>query len=241
MVVSGIKSLIASAATGIETHMGSLFAKDDREELVKTFSYMEWIIHTVSILLFSCTAILIVPFVSVYTVGISDTNYIIPAFALLITLANAFHSFRLPYSITILGSGHYKQTQNSYIVAALINIILSIILVIRLGLIGVAIGTAVSMLFQTIWMAYYSYREVLKCKMMLFYKQITIDIISVVLIWLISFVIDKRTDSYFTWFILSTKVFLVNVTIIVFINFMFYNKNLKNASKKIISIFMKRG
>lgn len=57
---------------------------------------------------------------------------------------------RLPYNLLILDGGHYKQTQSNYIVASVINIVLSILFVNSLGLIGVAKGTFVAMLYQTI-------------------------------------------------------------------------------------------
>ena len=53
----------------------------------------------------------------------------------------------------ILAGGHYKQTQNNYIIAAIINIVISILFVNILGLAGVAIGTLLAMFYQTIWMA----------------------------------------------------------------------------------------
>ena len=98
----------------------------------------------------------------VYTRGVTDANYNVPLFAILITLANASHSFRLPYSMLILTAGHYKQTQHSYLIAAGINIVVSIALVYFYGLLGVAIGTLVSMTYQTIWMAWYSYKNIVK-------------------------------------------------------------------------------
>lgn len=41
----------------------------------------------------------------------------------------------LPYNLMILAAGHYKQTQSNYIVAAALNIVISIVLVSRFGLI----------------------------------------------------------------------------------------------------------
>ena len=56
----------------------------------------------------------------------------------------------------ILGAGHYKQTQWYFIISACINLILSFILVQLLGMIGVAIGTFIALLFQSGWMIWYN-------------------------------------------------------------------------------------
>jgi len=119
MVIKGVKTLFLSMTNGIQSLLGELWARQELEELRKTFGWTEWCIHTGTTFVFSCTAALIVPFVRVYTAGINDANYIQPAFAILLTLANAMHCLRLPYNIMVLAAGHYKQTQKNYIVAGL--------------------------------------------------------------------------------------------------------------------------
>lgn len=113
MVIKGVKTLFLSMTNGIQSLLGELWARQELEELRKTFGWTEWCIHTGTTFVFSCTAALIVPFVRVYTAGINDANYIQPAFAILLTLANAMHCLRLPYNIMVLAAGHYKQTQKT--------------------------------------------------------------------------------------------------------------------------------
>ena len=59
----------------------------------------------------------------------------------------------MPYNILILAAGHYKQTQSNYIIAMILNIVVSIATVKMWGLVGVAIGTLIAMAYQTVWMA----------------------------------------------------------------------------------------
>ena len=145
LVIKGVKTLFLSMTNGIQALIGELWAKQELEKLKGFFAWVEWVIHTGTTYVFSCTAALIVPFVQVYTFGINDANYIQPVFAVLLTLANAMHCLRLPYNIMVLAAGHYRQTQKNYIVAAILNILVSILTVKVWGLIGVAIGTLVAM------------------------------------------------------------------------------------------------
>ncbi|MFR3342714.1 MAG: hypothetical protein ACLTS6_00460 [Anaerobutyricum sp.] len=80
---------------GITSLIGELWAKQEIKELNKTFSWTEWVIHTGTTFVFGLTAILIVPFVRVYTLGIHDANYIQPLFAALIVAANAGHCLEI--------------------------------------------------------------------------------------------------------------------------------------------------
>ena len=123
LVVKGVKQLFMSMTNGITSLIGELWAKQEIKELNKTFSWTEWVIHTGTTFVFGLTAILIVPFVRVYTLGIHDANYIQPLFAALIVAANAGHCLRSPYNIIIIAAGHYKQTKNNYIIDAIINIV----------------------------------------------------------------------------------------------------------------------
>ena len=73
--------------------------------------------------------IFLVPFVQVYTDGITDANYVRPAFAILMTIAYGLQGLRDPYDKLILASGHFRQTQNNYILAAALNLGVSLIAV----------------------------------------------------------------------------------------------------------------
>lgn len=106
--------------------------------------------HTSATFAFTCVGLLIVPFVQVYTLRVNDADYIQPIFAVLLIAANAGHCLRMPYNIMILAVGHYRETQSNYIVAAILNVVISIASVYLWGLIGVAIGTLVAMCYQTV-------------------------------------------------------------------------------------------
>ena len=78
--LKGVKQLLLSITSSVQAMIGNLWAKQDFNELFRVFAWTEWIIHTCTILIFTLTAILIVPFVQVYTYGVNDANYIQPLF-----------------------------------------------------------------------------------------------------------------------------------------------------------------
>lgn len=231
LVVKGVKQLFLSMTNGITSLIGELWARQELTELKKTFGWTEWVIHTGTTFVFGVTAVLIVPFVRVYTLGVDDANYIQPLFAALIVAANAVHCLRLPYNIMILAAGHYKQTQNNYIIAAAINIVVSVLAVKAWGLIGVAIGTLLAMGYQTVWMAWYDSKNLILWPVANFLKQITVDIITVILCFIVSRVFTMMTISYFGWIINAIEVAVVWLVIMVIINLIFYrDKVLKLVS-----------
>lgn len=232
MVISGVKQLLISSTNGIQAVFGELWANKNLEDLKSTFSLIEWIIHTGTVFVFGCTGLLIIPFIKVYTKGIIDIDYIQPIFSLLITLANSFHCLRLPYNLMILAGGHYKQTQKIYICVAIINIVVSIITVYGFGLIGVAIGTLIAMLFHTISLAYYVSINLIKWPFSRFLKQILIDILTALCLYLLTKWIELDSITYIGWFTMAFKVSITTALVIVFINSLFYKEKIKWILKK---------
>lgn len=240
LVVKGVKQLFMSMTNGITSLIGELWAKQEIKELNKTFSWTEWVIHTGTTFVFGLTAILIIPFVRVYTLGIHDANYIQPLFAALIVAANAGHCLRLPYNIIILAAGHYKQTQNNYIIAAILNIVVSVVTVKAWGLIGVAIGTLVAMGYQTVWMAVYDSRNLIKWPLRNFAKQIFVDGLTVIIGFFATRMIVMPEATYIEWVFLAVKTAIIWIVIVGVLNMVFYRDKMQSMIHK-ICVKVKRG
>lgn len=232
MIVLGVKALFLSLTNGIRPYIGELWAKQELEELNNVFDWSEWVIHTTTVIIFGSVAILIVPFVKVYTVDVHDANYIVPLFAAFFTLAHAFHSLRLPYNIMILACNHYKQTQNNYFIVAIINIVVSIVGVLLWGLIGVAIGAFISLAYQTIWMAKYCSVNFIKRPMRFFIKQSIVDILVTSLAVTLSLFVKFSNLTYSSWLIYSIEILVLFVLVSLFVNGVLYTSKIRSLYKR---------
>ena len=222
LVVYGVKRLFTSMINGLEAYLGNLWAKQDESRLQTTFAWTEWIIHTTVVFVFGCTGFLIIPFIQCYTKGVTDANYIQPLFAALIVAAHACHCLRLPYNIMIFAANHYKQTQHNYIIATIMNILISVACVRAWGLVGVAIGTLVSMFYQTIWMAVYNAKNLVKRPSKAFLKQWLVDALTVGCYTLIPFPRELLEISYINWIIMAVEVAIIFLFISIIINLIFF-------------------
>lgn len=238
LVVYGVKSLFISLTNGFQALMGEMLAKNEMSALKKFFGWTEWLLHTGTVYVFGLTGILVVPFVTVYTKGVKDANYVVPMFAFLITIANAGHCLRLPYNILILAAGHYKQTQWNYIIAAVINIVISILTVRVWGLIGVAIGTLCAMLYQTIWMAVYDSKNILNISLNVFTKHLAVDICSVVISVALTFKIQLKIDTYSAWVTLAFIDAIIWSGVVIVVNCLFYKAEMIKVKEMILNKFI---
>lgn len=233
LVIVGVKQLCLSLTSGIQAVLGELWAKQELKELYKTFGWVEWTLHTSSIFMFGCTAVLIVPFVSVYTNGINDANYWQPVFGVTIALAHMGHCLRLPYNMMILAAGHYKETQHNYVIAAVINLSISCILVSQFGIIGVAVGAACALYYQTAWMALYISKNLIKWPMCSFYKQICVDVATLLVAGTVSSFVGLKSTNYIGWTLVATKIAIIWIMAIIIINSLFYKENMRKIVSKI--------
>ncbi|WP_281738903.1 lipopolysaccharide biosynthesis protein [Acidaminococcus fermentans] len=234
LIVKGVKTLFLSITNGIQSLIGELWAKKELNELSEVFSWTEWCIHTGTTFIFSCTAVLIVPFVQVYTAGIHDADYSQPLFALLLVGANAMHCLRLPYNIMVLAAGHYKQTQQNYINAALLNIIISVLAVKNWGLIGVAIGTLVAMSYQTLWLSWYDSNHFIRYPMKLVMKQFLVDGIIAVSTIAAGRFLAINDLNYISWILMAIQTTIITGILVLAINMIFYRGKMASLIKKVI-------
>jgi len=232
LVISGIRQLYTAATVGFQSMVGALWAKKEKAHLEDVFQNIEIVLHFVVIFLFSCIALLIVPFVKVYTLEITDCNYIQPLFAFILTLAYAIRCLRTPYNILVLASGHYKQTQSCHIVAAVLNVVVSVIAVMIWGLVGIAIGTLVAFTYQTVWMMVYNSTHLLKWSFRKIVKQLIADTVTVILIYVSTMWIKMSVASYVGWFTMAIPISVIALIVTILMAFLFYGPQLKKCFLK---------
>lgn len=228
LVVTGVRDIVQTMASGIQALFGNLLANNEMKKLKDFFSITEWGIHTATTFVFTVTGILIMPFISVYTRGIHDANYMVPLFAIIITLAQAVRSLRLPYNLMVLAAGHYKQTQTSSFIESGLNILISIIAVFEFGLVGVAIGTLVAMAYRTIYLAWYLSRNIINRNISSFIKHILVDALSAFVILFSTNWLLYLPNGYNAWIILAIKVSVIGLGVCILLNLIFYRKEMIN-------------
>lgn len=178
MVVSGIQQVALSFTSGMEALFGELLAKKEEDTLNKVFEKYESMISVISGVLFSVTAVMIVPFINIYIKDITDADYIYPAFGLLLVIATYLFCIRMPYHAMVTASGSFRQTQIASYGESIINVILSVVLVIKYGLIGVAIGTVAAVLFRFLYYVLFLSRHVMRREVKMFFIRIIGNIVS---------------------------------------------------------------
>ena len=233
IVVRGIKSLIQSLTGGIDASFGDMYAKNEHENLNRSFKIYELFYFSIVTIIFTLTLCLIIPFIQIYTKGVTDVNYYRPAFAYLLVLSEYMWAVRLPYSSITLAAGHFKETKKGAWVEAISNIVISLVLVRKFGIIGVTIGTLVAMTIRTIEFMYHSAKYILNRDMKYAFIHLGITILETAIIFILSNIIIKDIvfTNYLIWIKYAVITAIIAILVTVCLNGVIYRKQGKELIK----------
>ncbi len=225
MVAFSVSTLVSSVSTGIEAAFGNMIAKGEMDKVSKNLNLFEFLMQGIAVVLYSSMGLLITSFVGVYTKGIIDVNYHRPLFGYLLAAVGFFISIRIPYQAVARAAGHYKQTRNGAIIEAAINIVLSLILIQKYGLVGITIGTLVAMIFRSVQYSVYVHRNILKESMRPLILRFCLNIIIISSIVLSIILLKLPTpDTYLSWIVNGFIVFGIALGLTLIFNLIFSRK-----------------
>lgn len=148
-VYSSIATLLeGSVVQAMTGHLGKK-AAEGQEHFNAAFSVFETVYNAILYLLLSVALTLTLPFVSLYTAGIDDMEYVFPAMAVLFCLTFFLNLIRLPSIVAVNVYGYFKETERSAIIEAAVNLGVSLILLPFFGIYGLLFGTVAAYLFRT--------------------------------------------------------------------------------------------
>ena len=240
LVINAVKTLVLSVSSAIVPSIGQIMVSGDDFRKNTVFDRYEFGITILSTFGFGCCIILIVPFIAIYTRGINDANYIQLYFGVLMTIAEYCYCLREPYVSAAYVCGKFKETSQYAYVEAILNIVISVVLVSRWGIIGVAIGTLTSMLYRMICHVLYLKKNILYRSVKLFWK----NLLPSVLVMITATIISKFTIRlvYLTaveWLFMAIMVALL-VSVEILILFYLFRREIFLEYKNIVLSKMKQ-
>ena len=241
LVLGSLRKLQNVFTNGLEGAFGDLWAKGETERFKKNFDTFEYLIFGFVSVVFSCAGLLIIPFVSLYTDGINDIEYIIPSFAILSVTSYAMNCLRMPYIIAVQAAGRYKETKIGAFVEAGLNFGISIICVFKFGLIGVTIGTVVATTFRTVQYSLYLSNKMLNRSYWLVIKKFLWLSLNVSLVITIHQILQiKPISGWVDWIVNGMLWFTIALAVTVGSSFVLYRSDLKESLVIIRKMFMRK-
>ena len=232
-VIKAMKNLVYSVSTAIVPSFGKTLAEGDTKKLNRVFDIYELALYAVSAVMFTCGIILITPFVLVYTNNVTDADYNQKLFGIILAQAEMVYCVRDSYVAAAYSAGHFKQIAKYAYAEAIMNIVISIALVCKFGLIGIAIGTLVSMIYRMAAHIYYVKKNIL-------FRDYTKSIKAALIFFGLEFLcyfgitnsINLNISGYVSFITYGALVFGIVALLTAIVLFAFYRKEMKYILKK---------
>lgn len=234
-VVNAISELMRTLSDSVTSLIGNMLSKEEYEKLKDFFKCYVWAVHFISIVAFSTVAVSIGSFVQIYTKGVKDADYNAPVFAIVMIAAYAAYTLRIPYNQMINAAGHYKQTQKSAVIEMLINLIVSIVLVIRFDIIGVAAGTLIAMLYRTAYFVRYISKNIIFLESSYFLKMCFTDAVIVAVVLIETRFMTFQADNFAEWAVAAGCFGMVYAVTAFVINIIFNKKEIISGYRMIMN------
>ena len=230
-IVKNLKQLMQNFTAGLEGAFGNIWAKGDKDLFRTRFGTYEFLSFSFSSIVFTCTGLLLLPFMTLYTRNITDANYLVLSFAILVTVSEGVFCIRQPYVTIVQAAGKYKETKIGAMIEAGINLAVAIVLVNLIGLNGVIIGTLVANVFRTCQYAIFASGNILSRSIFVFLRKILWHAgntaLTVLLYKLVEGVLP--IDSWFLWVVHGAICFAIASAVTLLSAFLFYRKELRHT------------
>jgi O-antigen/teichoic acid export membrane protein len=233
MVVVGLNGLLDIFTNGLTASFGEVIAKREIKTLQKAYREFEFFYYCLITVIYSTAFLSIMPFIRIYTNGITDTNYNLPIVGLLFILNGLLFNLKTPQGMLVISAGLFKETKLQTTIQGAIAIIISFIMVPFYGIVGVLVGAIISNIYRDIDLIIFISRNVTKLAIKTTLLRITRIFITLLIIIPTILIFDLKPSSYFSWITTTTFIFLTSFIIVFLVNFVFERENINNIIKRV--------
>lgn len=238
-VISNLKRIVSTFTSSFAGAFGNMYANNEIKLMNENLGIYELIVFSLTSILYSVALVMIVPFALLYTSGVTDVDYNRPLFGIIIIFAGVFDCFRTPYKTIVTAAGHFKQTKKGAIVEATLNITISILMVKKYGIIGVAIGTLCAMIFRTIQYALYLSKNIINRSIKHFILHVFSSLLIIIMVAFISKLYVSNINNWLDWIAYAFVTTAISILFTLFINVILFRKDVILFINKLKNIILK--
>ncbi len=238
-IYTTVLNLFTTVNNGLVFYLGQTY-HSDRKRFVRIYRLYEFDMIAVGYYLFTVIGVLTLPFMKLYTSGMTDYNYINIWLPLLFVCIQFLSIARFAANNLINIAGHFKKTQNRAILEAAINIVASVIFAFKFGIYGILFGTIAALLYRTNDFLIYSNHIILQESAARSYRVWLTNLLTAAVCFLLFYNRVDYCGSYFQ--LVGTGIVYAALVLLIFIagnfvlNFKMMKENLLIVKNKALSL-----
>ncbi|MEA5016247.1 MAG: hypothetical protein VB099_16970 [Candidatus Limiplasma sp.] len=246
MVTIGLWGILKMTTTGIYSGFGNLLVSGQDKKFQVAYRDFEYLYLAVTTMLFSCAAILIVPFVVLYTDAITDAMYRAPAIGLMIVLEAVTDHGKMPMDLMITASGKFRETRHHCTAQVLTAVVLGLGLglwglqiSVTAAVCGVLAGLILGNILRTGLQLWFVPKHITHLPWKKTFWRIVRMVIQVALIALPFLVWPLNINGFFKWITLAVPLFIYAFAVTVAFGWFFDRESLLSLWGRVLFLFQK--
>jgi hypothetical protein len=236
MIIGGLNSILSIFTSGLSSSFGDVIARKEERVLKKSYSQFEFGYYMIISTIYAVAFITIMPFIAIYTKGVTDINYNIPLLGVLFVINGLLYNLKTPQGMLVISAGLYKETKWQTTIQGAIMVFGGIGLAIPFGIYGVLIASIASNLYRSIDLLIFIPKKVTKLPIYKTLIRWLMIAISVGIIQVPLFFIKITPVTYLQWIAYAIIIFIYAFVVV---NLIFFVSDYKTY-KNIINRFIKR-
>lgn len=239
MVISGILSVLDIFQSGLSASFGDIIARKETKKLQTVYQDFELTYYMLIAWVYGVAAALIVPFVMVYTKGITDADYYHPILGLLFVVNGFLYNLKTPQGMLVISAGLYRETRVQSTIQALIICLLGVTLTPTMGLQGILIALCLSNLYRTIDLLFFIPKHVTKLPFWVSLKRMLMAALGGCLICLPFTWMTIDVSGYGEWILNGLGISTYGFLVVVVIAAIFDRQRMRSVMRRIRSMVIK--
>lgn len=233
MVIGGINGLLDIFTSGLSASFGDVIACGEKATLQKTYKEFEFTYYALITVVYACAFVLIMPFIRIYTSGITDADYNVPLVGCLMVINGFLYNLKTPQGMMVISAGLYRATRWRSTAQTVILIGVGVLLAPRYGLPGILVGCILSNLYRDIDLLFYIPAHVTGLAPRLTLKRWTNSALSFVLILLPSFFIRVKAVNFLEWFQWGIVMLCYGIFVVWLLGYLLDRNEFENSKMRI--------
>ncbi|MFR8033847.1 MAG: lipopolysaccharide biosynthesis protein [Lachnospiraceae bacterium] len=199
LVASNIISLLFTVTNGVSASLGTVLALGDHQRFVKMYRIYEMFFLMATAIVYSCVLVMYIPFIKIYTSGITDFEYVYPMTAILFTLNGVMYNLKTPAGTLIGAAGVFKETKKGTIIQTVIAGGACVALTPFWGINGLLLGLILSNLYRDIELVLFMNKKVVKTSSFHSFKNMVLCLLVCVVMGLLGTYAEIDPNGYVEW------------------------------------------
>ena len=124
--ISALSTLSNAVYSAVVPSYGSVVAENDIKKTNRIFEIYQFVLFSMNAFLYMCAAYLFMPFIKLYTSGITDADYYNKILMILVIVFGISNVLRIPYNNTVYVKGLFKETYLQPLICSAIALVMMV-------------------------------------------------------------------------------------------------------------------